>query len=112
VHLGPPAQREAGGPSACRERIARYSFDRMWRMLPRVCVGIARVVHESPPLDPAITLYSFTLPFPIVQVYGVIIGGTPDGGTERKKGYMLYAILATFLILSVISLISGHVASR
>jgi hypothetical protein len=84
----------------------------MWWILTRACVVLTRVVHESPPLDPAITLYSFTLPVRIVQVYGVIIGSTPGGGTERKKGYMLYAILATFLILSVISLISGHVASR
>jgi hypothetical protein len=74
--------------------------------------GPTSLVHESPLLDPAIKHYSFTLPFPIVELYGMTIGGIPGGGTGRKKGYMLYAILAAFLILSVISLISGHVASR
>jgi hypothetical protein len=41
-----------------------------------------------------------------------IRNGRGPGEKERKRVTMLYAILAMFVILSVVSFISGHVASR
>ncbi len=43
---------------------------------PRGTRSIAEFLHESPPLNPADSLYAFTLPSPIVDLYGMIIDGS------------------------------------